>query len=49
MSAQDSHVRQITVSLPTSLVEYADREAARLKISRSRLIAHALSEIKAAE
>ena len=42
-------VRKITVSLPGSLVEFADREAARLNISRSRLIARALSDIKASE
>jgi metal-responsive CopG/Arc/MetJ family transcriptional regulator len=37
------------VSLPVSLVDFADREAARLNISRSRLIARALSQIVAVE
>jgi len=49
MSAKTAPVRKVTVSLPVSLVDFADREAARLKISRSRLIARALSEIKAVE
>jgi hypothetical protein len=35
--------------LATSLVEYADREVARLNIKRNRLIARALADIKAAE
>jgi metal-responsive CopG/Arc/MetJ family transcriptional regulator len=42
-------LRKIAISLPENLVEFADREAARLSISRSRVIAQALSEIKAAE
>jgi metal-responsive CopG/Arc/MetJ family transcriptional regulator len=41
--------RKITITLPSSLVEFADREAARLNISRSRLIARVLGEIKATE
>ena len=41
--------RKVTISLPHNLVEFADREAARLNISRSRVIARALSEIKAEE
>ena len=49
MSLNTSPIRKITISLPVGLVEFADREAARLNISRSRLIARALSEIKAAE
>ena len=49
MSVQATPVRKITISLPDNLVEFADREAARLSISRSRLIAQALSEIKAKE
>ncbi len=42
-------VRKTTASLSVRLVDFADREAARLNISRSRLIARALSEIKAME
>ena len=49
MSARTVPVRKVTVSLPASLVDVADREAARLNISRRRLIARALSEIKAVE
>lgn len=49
MSVNTPNVRKITISLPTSLVEFADREADRLNISRSGLIARALSEIKSAE
>ena len=49
MSAKARSVRKITISLPDSLVEFADREAARLSISRSRVIARALSEVKAEE
>lgn len=49
MSAKATPVRKITISLPDSLVDYADSEAARLNISRSRLIARALFEIKAAD
>jgi metal-responsive CopG/Arc/MetJ family transcriptional regulator len=47
MPVETASVRKVTVSLPSSLVDFADREAARLNISRSRLIAHALAEIKA--
>ena len=49
MTTEVSLVRKITISLPSTLVEFADREAARLSISRSRVIARALSEIKAEE
>jgi len=49
MPAEATLVRKITISLPDNLVEYADREAARLSISRSRVIAQALSGIKAEE
>ena len=47
MSVQDAPVRKITVSLPAALVEFTDREAARLNISRSGLIARALADAKA--
>ena len=49
MVVESASVRKITISLPDSLVEFADREAARLSISRSRVIAEALSDIKAEE
>ena len=49
MSVEATSVRKITISLPENLVEFADREAARLSISRSRVIAQALSDIRAEE
>jgi metal-responsive CopG/Arc/MetJ family transcriptional regulator len=49
VSVEAKSVRKITISLPDNLVEFADREAARLSISRSRVIARALSEVKAEE
>jgi hypothetical protein len=49
MAAETAPVRKATISLPVDLVDFADREAARLNISRSRLVARALSEIKAAK
>ena len=49
MSVEATSVRKITISLPDNLVEFADREAARLRISRSRVIAQALADIKAEE
>lgn len=49
MSVEAPAVRKITISLPDNLVEFADRKAARLSISRSGVIAQALSDIKAEE
>lgn len=49
MSAKTTSTRKITISLPDSLVDFADREAARLNVSRSRLIARVLSEARAKE
>ena len=48
MAAETGSVRKVTISLPGDLVDFADHEAARLNISRSRLIARVLAEIKAA-
>ncbi len=42
-------VREITISLPGDLVDFADEEAARLETNRSAYIARALAEIKAAK
>ncbi len=42
MPGRISATRKITVSLPQELVEFADTVAARMKISRSRVIAEAL-------
>ena len=49
MSAETPPVRKVTISLPVSLVDFADQEAARLNISRSRLVARVLSQIQAVE
>lgn len=49
MSVETVPVRKVTISLPADLVDFADRQAARLNTSRSGLIASVLSEIKAAE
>ena len=49
MPVEGTIVRKITVSLPDDLVEFADQEATRLNISRSRLIAHALERTRAEE
>ncbi|MEJ2209649.1 MAG: hypothetical protein P8129_11510 [Anaerolineae bacterium] len=48
MSEETTSVRKVTVSLPESLVNFADREAARLELSRSAVIARVLAESKAA-
>jgi metal-responsive CopG/Arc/MetJ family transcriptional regulator len=48
MSVEITAVRKVTVSLPEYLVDFADREAARLSLSRSGVIAHVLAESKAA-
>jgi len=49
MSVKTTSIRKITISLPDSLVDFADQEAARLNVSRSRLIARVLSEARAEE
>jgi len=46
---QTASTRKITISLPVELVEFADHQARRLSISRSRFIAYALSQLKATE
>ncbi|MCL7452577.1 MAG: hypothetical protein M8467_05970 [Anaerolineae bacterium] len=48
MSEENASIRKVTVSLPGSLVDFADQEAARLELSRSALIARVLAESKAA-
>ena len=42
-------LRTITISLPRNLVDFVDRQAARLNISSSQLVAQALSKVKAEE
>ena len=49
MSQTTCSVRKLTISLPTGLVDFVDREAMRLNVSRSKLIADALRDIQAAE
>ena len=49
MSVKVTSTRKVTISLPETLMSFADREAARLNISRSRLIARALGEMEATE
>lgn len=49
MLIQTGTMRKVTVSLPEHLVEFADREAARLSTSRSGLIARALLDIQERE
>lgn len=49
MTGMTTAVRKVTISLPAQLADYVDREAARLRISRSRLIARALSDARVAE
>ncbi len=41
--------RKITVSLPGNLLEYADRRASRMWLSRSQVISEALAEAQAVE
>jgi metal-responsive CopG/Arc/MetJ family transcriptional regulator len=41
--------RKITISLPGELVEFADKQAARLRISRSEVIGKTLAQAKAVE
>lgn len=49
MQSSTGPVRKVTISLPPSLLEFADRQAERLQISRSEIISHALAQAKAAE
>ena len=49
MSETSYSVRKLTVSLPARLADFLDREALRLNVSRSKLVANALREIQIAE
>jgi metal-responsive CopG/Arc/MetJ family transcriptional regulator len=49
MSETTSSVRKLTVSLPSGLADFLDREAMRMNVSRSKLVADALREVQAAE
>ena len=46
MSEISTGTRKLTISLPAQLADFVEEESARLNISRSRLVARALSEIK---
>jgi predicted transcriptional regulator len=48
VSQKPTSTRKVTVSLPESLVDFADREAERLNTSRSHVIARAIAESKVA-
>jgi metal-responsive CopG/Arc/MetJ family transcriptional regulator len=42
-------IRKITISLPSDLLDYADRRAGQTQLSRSQVIGQALAEAKALE
>jgi metal-responsive CopG/Arc/MetJ family transcriptional regulator len=42
-------LREVTVSLPDELLDYADQRAKELKTSRSEIIRNALSAVRASE
>lgn len=46
MSQAGAGTRKLTISLPAHLADFVECESARLNISRSRLVARALSQIK---
>ena len=49
MQTRPPSVRKVTISLPPGLLEFTDRQAVSLKISRSEIIRCALAQVKAAE
>jgi len=49
MPAHTVAIRKVTISLPVDLLEFADQQAIQRGLSRSRLIAEALAELKARE
>jgi metal-responsive CopG/Arc/MetJ family transcriptional regulator len=49
MSVLNIPVRKITISLPTELVDFADRLAEQLRLSRSQIISRALAQVRAIE
>jgi metal-responsive CopG/Arc/MetJ family transcriptional regulator len=49
MQTRTSSVRKVTISLPPGLLEFTDRQAVQLKISRSEIISRALAQVKATE
>ena len=49
MQTRAPSIRKVTISLPPHLLEFADRRADQLQISRSEIISRALAQVKAAE
>ena len=49
MPVRTAGVRKITISIPVSLLEYADGRAATLETNRSAVIAAALAELQSRE
>lgn len=49
MPALNAPVRKITISLPVELVEFADRLAEQLRLSRSQIMSRALAQARATE
>lgn len=49
MQSPTAPVRKVTISLPPALLEFADRQAEQLRISRSESVSRALAQAKAAE
>jgi hypothetical protein len=49
MQTRAPSVRKVTISLPPRLLEFADRQAEQMRISRREIISRALAQAKAAE
>jgi metal-responsive CopG/Arc/MetJ family transcriptional regulator len=49
MATPRASTRKITISLPSELVEFAEKQAARLKSTRSQVIGKTLAKAKAAQ
>lgn len=49
MPVLSTSIRKITISLPAELVEFADRLAEQLRLSRSQVVSRALAQAKAME
>ncbi|MBC7264006.1 MAG: hypothetical protein H5T64_06560 [Chloroflexi bacterium] len=49
MTESRTNIRKVTISLPRHLLEYADRKAAQMGISRSQVLADLLAEMAARE
>lgn len=49
MTESRTPIRKVTISLPCHLLEYADRKAAQMGISRSQVLADLLAEMATRE